>query len=420
MNDLLLVPAFARLDDYLGMWSMVPEHFMSIWDMATRMNMRQHVEEGAEGLRSAIEKLPTASGKNLAVVRLSGLLMKSQSSLGGTSTIQARRDIRQAAADPEVSGILMLIDSPGGTVAGTHDLATDVKAAAKSKPVWAHIDDTGASAAYWIASQADKITVNSPTALVGSIGTFQVVNDISAAAEKAGVRTLLFSTGPMKGMGTPGTKITDEQAAHYQHLVDSAQQSFDAAVQKGRKFSAKEMATIRSGAVYTANQAMDMGLVDAVQPLGKTLSEMTDMMRKNHGRDMRSEIDLLAFTHNSETSANEPDWGGVDKTALPRMAFADQGEPDSKSTWGYPHHWVQNAGGKDENGIWTTGTLLLHRGGLNAAWSAAMGGRSGQKAPQAVIDHLQAHRRALGLETPSNAVAGMPPTRRRMPPRLNS
>lgn len=280
MNDILHVPAFARLDDYLGMWAMLPERFMSVWELATRMNLRQHVDDGADELRASLEKHPTAGGKTLAVVRMSGLLMKSQSSLGGTSTIQVRRDIRQAASDPDVGGILMLIDSPGGTVAGTHDLAVDVKAASKSKPVWAHIDDTGASAAYWIASQADRITINSPTAIAGGIGTFQVVNDLSGAAEKAGVRTLLFSTGPLKGMGTPGTKITDEQAAHYQHLVDSAQVSFDAAVKSGRKLSAKEMATVRSGAVYTGNQAMDMRLVDAVQPLGKTLAEMSQEMKK--------------------------------------------------------------------------------------------------------------------------------------------
>ena len=106
----------------------------------------------------------------------------------------------------------------------------------------------------------------------------------------------------------------------------------------------------------------------------------------------------MAFTHNSKVADREPDWGSVDKTKLPRIAFADTGVPDKVSTWRFPHHWVQNGGDPDENGRYTTGTLYLHRGGLNAAWAAAQGARSGEKADEAVIRHLQAHRRALGLD----------------------
>ena len=110
----------------------------------------------------------------------------------------------------------------------------------------------------------------------------------------------------------------------------------------------------------------------------------------------------MAFRHNSETADKEPSpppfWGEVDKTKLPRAAFADQGEAGKKSTWSYPHHWVQNGGGEGDNGVYTTGTMYLHRGGLNAAWSAANGGRSGDEASAAVKAHLQAHRRTLGLD----------------------
>jgi len=104
-----------------------------------------------------------------------------------------------------------------------------------------------------------------------------------------------------------------------------------------------------------------------------------------------------ALTHNSRVAPGEPDWGDVDKSRLPRAAFADQGDPSRKSTWKFPHHWVKGGGDLDENGVYTSGTMYLHRGGLNAAWSAAQGGRSGQKASQAVRDHLAAHRRSLGL-----------------------
>jgi len=272
--NLLQVPLFARLDDYVGPWLCEPITFSGIWNAARQMDFLAHMAEPLEQ-RAAIDKQSTASGKSIGVIRLTGLLMKAQSSMGGTSTIQIRRDIRNAAADSDISAILLAIDSPGGTVAGTSDLADEVKAARKSKPVWAHIDDLGASAAYWIASQCERITANSPTALVGSIGTVQVMQDQSEAAAKEGVKTLVFATGPMKGMGTPGSKVTDEHIAHVQALVDSVQKSFDAAVQKGRSLTDKQLAAVRHGGVFTAEDALKNKLIDAIQPLSKTISELT-------------------------------------------------------------------------------------------------------------------------------------------------
>lgn len=273
---ILEVPTFARLSDYAGFWLCEPLYSQKLWQIVGGIDLAAHVKGGEpEPMKSLVEKVPAPGGKSVSVIRLTGLLMKSASSFGGTSTVQARREIRAAAADPDVSGILLAIDSPGGTVAGTDDLARDVKAAGRTKPVWAHAEDLLASAAYWVASQAQRITANSPTALVGSIGTLQVINDLSAAAEKEGIRTMVFSTGPLKGLGTPGSKVTEEQASHVQSLVNSIQEQFDSAVQKGRGLGAKELAAVRHGGVMTATQALDAKLIDGIQPLQKTLAELT-------------------------------------------------------------------------------------------------------------------------------------------------
>jgi len=162
------------------------------------------------------------------------------------------------------------------------------------------------------------------------------------------------------------------------------------------------------GRMVLAKDAVALGMADRVATIQQVLHRMgADEGGTSPGAAMARaravEIEcnlptLFAFVHNSKTADKEPIWGAVDKTKLPRIAFAEKGEPDKKSTWGYPHHWVSGAGNPDDNGVWTTGTLFLHREGLNAAWAAANGARSGQKADQAVIDHLQAHRRALGLE----------------------
>jgi signal peptide peptidase SppA len=277
--DALTVPLFARLSDYVGLWAVEPFAFAALHQLAAGLDWRTHKPEP---LVSALEKVAGPNGKSIAVVKMSGLLMKSQSSLGGSSTIQMRRDIRQAANDPDVAGILLAIDSPGGSVAGTDDLAAEVRAARRMKPVYAHIDDLGASAAYWVASQADRVTANGPTALVGSIGTLQVVHDVSEAAAKEGVRTLVFRTGPLKGLGTPGEKVTDEQIAHLQQLVNGVQQSFDAAVQQGRHLTPEQLAAVRHGGVMRAGDALKARLIDAVQPLSRTMAQLADVAKAGH------------------------------------------------------------------------------------------------------------------------------------------
>jgi signal peptide peptidase SppA len=274
------VPFFARLADHLGPWCIEPTRAHLLWEIARQPSFRQHVEEATpEPLKSQTVMEPGPNGQKIATIPLTGILMKGKTSLGGTSTVMARREIRAAANDPDVAGILLRIDSPGGTVAGTNDLGMDIKAASRRKPVWAHADDLMASAAYWAASQATRITANVPDAQVGSIGTVLVIQDLSAAAEKQGIRTLVFRTGHLKGIGSPGDKVTDEQAAHVQALVEAVQGSFDAAVQKGRGLTNKELQAVRHGGVMTATAAVDAKLIDAVQPVGKTLSELVQELK---------------------------------------------------------------------------------------------------------------------------------------------
>jgi len=274
VDSILEIPAFARLSDYIGWWAIDPLAAVSLCRLVSSIDLSTHIQEHRQEPKALVEKFAGPEGKSIAVLKLTGLLMKGQSSLGGTSTVQARREIRAAANDPEVGGIVLAIDSPGGTVAGTADLAEDVRVAAKRKPVMAHVDDLGASAAYWVASQANRITANCPTCMVGSIGTIQVVHDVSAAAEREGVKVIALTTGPLKGTGVPGTKITDEQISHLQGMVNAIQGNFDAAVQKGRGLTAKQLAAVKHGGAILAPAAQEAGLIDAIQPLSKTMADM--------------------------------------------------------------------------------------------------------------------------------------------------
>lgn len=283
--DLIHVPTFSRLTDWCGAWAIDESHGMSLLAKIQKTDLIAHVGNAPERKADTSYSVAKVGKENIAVVMLTGVLMKSVPSMeSGTSTIEARKAIRKAAADPDVSAILLAIESPGGTVSGTFDLAADIKAAAKSKPVWAQIEDLGASAAYAAASQADRIFANNSTAEVGSIGTVMVVYDQSVQAEKVGIKTLVFKTGPLKGAGVPGSTVTDDQQQYFQSRIDEAQKSFDAAVQKGRSLTDKQLEAVKTGGVFGAEEAMSKKLIDGIQSMETTLNQLAAEARRR-GRD---------------------------------------------------------------------------------------------------------------------------------------
>lgn len=269
------VPLLPRLSDWLGVWAIELTYAQSLLTAVHGIDWPSHLAavgdpDARRVVASDTFEVVEAKGKNLAVVSLVGTMLKSRSSMGGgTSTVAARRQVRAAARDQDVSGILLRIDSPGGTVAGTDMLAAEVREARKAKPVVAQIEDVGASAAYWVASQAGRVYASTQTALVGSIGTLLTV-------DKRPGGLAVFRSGPHKGAGLDG-EITEAQAAHLQAMVDALQEQFSAAVALGRRFTAEQVAEVATGATWVAGQAQKLRLIDGLQSVEQTLDQLAAM-----------------------------------------------------------------------------------------------------------------------------------------------
>lgn len=217
----------------------------------------------------------TAAGDGVAVVRMDGPMAKAWGEkFGEYSTVFARRAIRAAVADESVGSILLVIDSPGGYVEGTADLAAEIVKARESKPVRAFVEDLCASAAYWIASQAEKVWANADTADIGSIGVYTVIEDSSKAAELAGVTVHLIATGDLKGAGEPGVPVTDAMLAAWQERIDGTMSVFKKAVMSGRQMDAKAFDAVSSGRTWKAPEAKRLGLIDGVRTLDEVVAGM--------------------------------------------------------------------------------------------------------------------------------------------------
>lgn len=272
--------AIPRLEEYFGLWAIGDEEFRRLVAEAKGLNLTIHVAASqAAGPPSPGRGVrPYERIEGVAVISIVGAMMKQESSFGGTSSVVIRRQVREAAARKDVAAILLKIDSPGGTAAGTPDLAEDVFNAAARKPVWAYIEDLGASAAYWVASQARKLFASAPT-LVGSIGTYGVIADFSAAAAMEGVKVHVLRAGKFKGAGEPGTEITAEQLAEWQRRVDGINEFFLAAVSKGRRLSIERVRELADGRLQLAEDALAMGLIDGVQSFDDTLAQLVRLTK---------------------------------------------------------------------------------------------------------------------------------------------
>lgn len=213
------------------------------------------------------------ANSDLAVISIAGQMTKGQSSFGGASTVMARRALRAAADDTAVRGILLVIDSPGGSVSGTGDLGDDVAAIKKKKPVYAYIEDLGASAAYWVACQATRVYAN-PTAEVGSIGVFCVLEDSTGQQKADGVKLTVVSSAELKGAGADG-KISDDLIADVQREIDAINQQFMGAVARGRSLTAKQVSDVATGQVWIANEAMKLGLIDQVASVDAAMTALS-------------------------------------------------------------------------------------------------------------------------------------------------
>lgn len=324
MADLLQLDAAARglphLAQYFGVWAMHEPHFRGGLATLRNLNLAAHIEVHAgQGTEPAAQfETVSRAGSNIAVISLEGTLMKRAASFTqSTSTVRARRDVRMAANDRAVDAIVLLIDSPGGTVAGTKDLADEVARAAKQKQVVAYIEDLGASAAYWIASQAHEVYSNQ-TALVGSIGTLMVVQDLSKMAESEGVTVHVISTGPYKGAGTPGSEITDEQLAYFQETVNQLNEQFLAGVKGGRKMTAAKVREIADGRVHVADRALTLGLVDGIRSFDQVLDSLAKSSKAANPSKPRS--DTVSDTQQNDAPATakpQPATAADLKAALP-------------------------------------------------------------------------------------------------------
>lgn len=252
-----------RIDS--GAWAMGITQFMDLKERLSSLN-GQDIKILAQAANGKTADKPAFFVEDgVAIVPILGVMMPSVPwyyayvGIQATSTNNVISAVEEASKNQDVKGILLYINSPGGRVDGTEQLADTVFRVRGKKKIVAAVNNTACSAAYWVASQAEAITAN-PGATIGSIGCIIGYEDWSEAYKAAGINVRLFASGPAKGAGYHmGAPLGEAGEDEFQRMVDDHGAMFTKAVSRGRNQDASEWAT---GATWRAGQAKAMGLID--------------------------------------------------------------------------------------------------------------------------------------------------------------
>ena len=207
-----------------------------------------------------------------------------------TTYQEIRKNFRQAMGDNSVSAVVMDIASPGGGVEGIFDLVDEIYQSRGVKPIYAMINESALSAAYLIASAADKVFLPR-TGFAGSIGTKAVHIDESAAEAEAGLKYTEIYSGDRKIDGTPHAPLTDEARAVYQKLVDQTHDLFIETVARNRGLKSADVRA-QQAAIYTGKEAVAAGLADAVLSWDAAWKKVVGA-KTNQGGLMKTKLQAL-------------------------------------------------------------------------------------------------------------------------------
>lgn len=275
-------------------WAIMPDKLLAMVDFLRLRGegfaLTPEQIEARIGARARPEAKRTGDG--VAVLPVFGVLAHRMNLMteisGGTSTEILGQWFDTAVADKSVGTIVLDIDSPGGSVHGLQELSDKIYKARGKKTIIAIANDLAASAAYWIATAADRVVVT-PGGLVGSVGTVAVHTETSKMDEEAGVKHTLIHAGKNKVEGNPYEPLTESARDDVQRLVDQYYDQFISDVARNRGVDeSKVFGSFGQGRVYGGRDAVKRGMADKVATLDATLASLGVTADAGEARPVRS------------------------------------------------------------------------------------------------------------------------------------
>ncbi|MGX9143375.1 signal peptide peptidase SppA [Mesorhizobium sp. 128a] len=200
------------------------------------------------------EDIGGTSVDHIAKVRIEGTITEDEELIKRLETIRT---------SSQVKGVILVIDSPGGTTVGGESIYEEVRKLAADKPVVAEVGTLAASAGYMIASASDHIVARK-TSIVGSIGVLIQYPDLSGLMDKVGVKLEEVKSSPLKAAPSPFKPTNDDERAMVRKLILDSYDWFVGIVAERRKMTREQALALADGSIFTGRQGLANGLIDAV------------------------------------------------------------------------------------------------------------------------------------------------------------
>jgi len=289
------------IDILTSPWAIVPEKLYEIQEIYSTHLRGEKIDIAA--IEAKVGKKandpppkPYAIENRVAVIPMHGVMAKRMNLFtrisGGVSTELAGKALDQALGDPDVSAILLDIDSPGGVIDGVQELGGRVFEGRNQKPIVAYTDGMMASAAYWVGSAADRIYISGGTVMTGSIGVVATHVDYSQYEKKLGIKTTEVYAGKYKRITSQYKALSKEGRQNLQDMVDYLYTVFVDEIAKHRGVSSDTvLENMADGKIFIGKQGIDAGLVDGVSNRDRIINKILPVMQVEKAR--KAKLSLL-------------------------------------------------------------------------------------------------------------------------------
>lgn len=193
-------------------------------------------------------------GDRIGVVEIEGVITQSGDTMA---------DIVRFREDDSIRGVIIRINSPGGSVGPTQEIYREVRKLRDKKKVFVSMGGICASGGYYIASAGEKIYA-SPSTITGSIGVIMEQTVVEDLLKKIGIQPNVLKAGEYKDVGSPFRKMTDEERAYLNRILTGIHDQFIADVAAGRGMAIESAKKLSDGRIYTGTQAKEVKLVDTI------------------------------------------------------------------------------------------------------------------------------------------------------------
>lgn len=230
----------------------------------------------------------------IAVIEINGVISRSDSIVNQLAAL---------VDDDDCRGVIVRINSPGGSIGPTQEIYRELIKFRDRKPVIASLGDVAASGGYYIAAAAGKIVAN-PGTVTGSIGVMLSLGNMAELLEKIGLESTPVTSGRYKDSGNPARRLRPDEEKLFQELVNEMKEQFVSAISAGRGIERAKASAVADGRVFSGRTALELGFVDK---LGN-FRDAVDLMKETAGLTNKPQLVYVNRTKRSVLADLTDNW----------------------------------------------------------------------------------------------------------------